>query len=388
MQMLQALAALDGVPGVPDHEVVVVDDASTGLDDLLARLDGDVELVRLQERSGLSAAAAAGLARARGDVVVLLCEGAEVRPGFLGPLVGALRDDPGLAAAAPSGTVPVAAPALAWRRGDLAPEEVPAAPDGHAVAALCAVLARLGRVEPVTGSAVVPPRRAPGGAAAGSMPLGRTVRPPAARARLGADPELTVVIPTLDATSPRLRRCVAAVQTATEVPHEIVIVDNGAPPQGFTAPVNAGLRAARGAYAVVCNDDVVVEPGWWEPLRDALDDGAAVAFPRTVGGIEREDFAAWCFAVSRETLEAFAVEPGEFLHPGLRVWYQDTDLLVRLRKAGRPPVRVEASTIRHGLSETVRSPDAELSAWIQATVTVDRERFQALHGTAVAGAAP
>jgi GT2 family glycosyltransferase len=380
-RMLQALAAAGDAPGAPDHEVVIVDDASTGLDDLLGRIAGDVEIVRLAERSGLAAAATAGLARARGDVVVLLCEGAEVRPGFLAPLVAALGGDPGLAAAAPSGSVPVAAPALAWRRCDLAPEAVPAAPDAHAVAALCADLARRGRVEAVAGSAVVGPRRGP----AAGPPAGP--RPPAARAHLGADPELTVVIPTLDAASPRLRACVAALQAGTDVPYELVVVDNGAPPQGFSAPVNAGLRAARGAYAVVCNDDVLVEPGWWEPLRDALDAGAAVAFPRTVGGVSREDFAAWCFALSREALEAFAVRPGEFLHPGLRVWYQDTDLLVRLRAAGRPPVLVEASTIRHGLSETLRSPDAAFKAWLKATIEVDRKRFEALHGAAVEGAA-
>jgi len=43
--------------------------------------------------------------------------------------------------------------------------------------------------------------------------------------------------------------------------YEIVLVDNGAPPQGFTGPVNSGLRAARGRYAVVMNDDVEVLPG-------------------------------------------------------------------------------------------------------------------------------
>jgi GT2 family glycosyltransferase len=171
------------------------------------------------------------------------------------------------------------------------------------------------------------------------------------------------------------------------VPHELVIVDNGAPPQGFTAPVNAGLRAARGRYAVVCNDDVEVLPGWWGPLRETLDAGAPVAFPLTLGGAMRPDFAAWCFAVSRAALEEHAVAPGEFLHPDLVVWYQDSDLLQRLRLAGTPPVLVPESRIRHGLSETVATEDPALRAWIEGQVRRDKASFEALHGTGVAGAA-
>jgi GT2 family glycosyltransferase len=202
----------------------------------------------------------------------------------------------------------------------------------------------------------------------------------AARRAPGDDPELTIVIPTLDAAGERVRACVSAIhRTTAEAPYEIVLVDNGSPPQGFTAPVNSGLRAARGRYAVVMNDDVEVLPGWWPPLRDALDAGAAVSFPVTIDGAMRNDFAAWCFAVSREAIQRFEAEPGEFFDPRFRVWYQDTDLLARLRAAGSPPVCVEGSQIRHGLSETVASDDPELRAWIAAEVARDREAFLAKH---------
>jgi GT2 family glycosyltransferase len=127
------------------------------------------------------------------------------------------------------------------------------------------------------------------------------------------------------------------------------------------------------------NDDVEVLPGWWPPLRAALDAGASVSFPVTIDGAMRTDFAAWCFAVSRDSLERFSVEPGEFFDPRFRVWYQDTDLLARLRDAGTPPVCVEESQIRHGLSETVASDDPELRAWIAHEVGRDREAFVAKH---------
>ncbi|WP_210493770.1 glycosyltransferase [Patulibacter sp. SYSU D01012] len=372
---LECLVALTQVPDLPTHEVVIVDDASVGLEGLLASVEAGATVVRLPRRSGVAGALRAALGRAQGEVCVLLPGMPRVDPGFLAPLCAALAD-PAVAAATAGSGEPVAAPALAFRAADLAAGDVPDVADELLLGALTTRLARHGRVVPVAAARVA--------SADARSAAGRDLQavPP------GTTPELTVVIPTLDAASDRLRRCVAAIQRCTTVPYEIVVVDNGAPPQGFTAPVNSGLRAARGAYAVVCNDDVEVLPGWWEPLRDTLDGGAAVAFPLTLDGFVREDFSAWCFALSRRTLEEHAVAPGHFLHPELVVWYQDTDLLQRLRTAGTPPVLVRASTIRHGLSETVSTADPALGAWIDRQVRRDHERFVALHGDGVAGAAP
>jgi GT2 family glycosyltransferase len=376
----QALRCLSSVaslhPGQPEHEVVIVDDASVGLEALLARVEGDVELVRCPRRQGFAAAATLGLARCHGDVVVLLRGAPEVAPTFLAPLVAGLQD-PAIAALTPitAGTAPepaVAAHAIALRRREVG--ELPAAPAGLEVAALCAALARSGEVAPCPASAVLAPGNRTGGARRYPDP---------------ADPgiELSIVIPTLDAASDRVRACIAAAQATTDVAHEIIVIDNGAPPQGFTAPVNAGLRAARGRYAVVLNDDVELLAGWWPPLRAALDAGAAVVFPLTIDGAMRNDFAAWCFALSRDTLDDYAVAEGEFLDPDLVVWFQDTDLLERLRQDGRPPLLVAESRIRHALSLTVASEDPQLRAWINQQVAADKAAFERKHGTAVAGAA-
>jgi hypothetical protein len=81
------------------------------------------------------------------------------------------------------------------------------------------------------------------------------------------------------------------------------------------------------------------------------------------------------------------VAPGEFFDPSLVVWYQDTDLLQRLRLAGRAPQLVIESRIRHGLSETVASSDPALRAWIDEQIRRDQLAFQAKHGLDVAGAA-
>jgi GT2 family glycosyltransferase len=378
-QALRCLSALAELTPEPEHEVVIVDDASVGLEALLARVEGDVEIVRLTHRSGFGAAVTAGLERASAPVAVLLRGAPELAPGALGPLLQVLEDPDVAGATAVSDPgapePPVAAHVLAARRDDLAAEIGPARAPAHLeVAAIVAGLARRGRVEAVPGSVARPPGRRGGGL----------------RRAPGQEVELSIVIPTLDATSERLRRCIAALHNTTDVAHEIIVVDNGAPPQGFTAPVNSGLRAARGAYCVVCNDDVETLDGWWPPLRDALSrpgSPAAVAFPQTVDGPVRLDFAAWCFALSRDALEQFAVAPGEFFDPELVVWYQDTDLLQRLRQVGRPPEHVPSSRISHGLSETVMSEDGTLRAWINEQVMRDKAAFERKHGGDVAGAA-
>ena len=365
-QALRCLAALSRLPEEPAHEVVIVDDASVGLDELLTRLDGDVAIARAPVRLGYAGAAALGAQRASGEILVFLRDAAEVEPGWLAPLVEALADPARAAAASAVHGAPdlpaVAAHAIAVRRTDLEGiGGVPAAPAGLEVAALCATLARRGSVDVVACSVVRPPGGRTGGA----------------RRTPGEEIELSIVIPTLDATCDRVRRCVAAAQATTDCPHEIVVIDNGAPPQGFTAPVNAGLRAARGRFMVVLNDDVELLPGWWPPLRAALEAGESVVFPLTIDGAMRRDFAAWCFALSRSTLERFAVAPGEFLDPSLVVWFQDTDLLDRLRAAGVPPRCVESSRIRHGLSETVETEDPQLRAWIREQVARDKQRYDA-----------
>jgi len=360
--------ALAELPELPQHEIVIVDDGAPGLGRLLERLAGDVAVLRSGPHAGFARSASVGLARATGDVLVFLRETPEVGRDWLAPLVAALDHD-GVAVAVsvcsddPDGH-PVTSPAFAVTRRVLdAVGGLARIRDDLVLAALAADAAPFGRTAVVAHSsvAVEPAGSAPG------------------RRALGAAPELSVVVPTLDGSSHRVRRCLIAIGEATDVPHEILIADNGASPQGYTAPVNAGVRAASGTYVVVMNDDVEPLPGWWPPLRDALDAGVPVTFPYTIDGPMRSDFAAWCFAFRRDGLERLSHAPGELFDPRFTVWYQDSDLLVRLMRAGTPPQLVRGSEIHHGLSETVNTADPELRAWIKRQIAVDRERFCAKH---------
>src|SRR3954462_6425979 len=79
------------LPPEPEHEVVVVDDASVGLDDLLARLEGDVKVIQMPQRAGFAKSVERAAAEAEGEVVVMLRGAPEVAHGWLGPLVEAVK---------------------------------------------------------------------------------------------------------------------------------------------------------------------------------------------------------------------------------------------------------------------------------------------------------
>lgn len=332
MACLESLSEL--APDSPPHEIVLVDNESLGLRATLDALEGDVRILRLPERVDVAAASDAGVEVARGEIVVCLSEPALLAPGALTAIC---------AEAAGKGAAPL--------RVDL---------DVRA------------------GAHVSLPSRV-----ALDVQVGALVSPPPAplcRRGPGVEPiAVSVVIPTLDAASPEVRACLRAVQATIRVAHEILVVDNGAPPQGFSAPVNAALRAARGRHLVVMNDDVRVLDGWWEPLADALDAGAPLVFPLTIEGRMRWEFAAWCFAMRRETFAGMASGPGEFFDPSLLVWCQDADLRKRLRAQGTPPTCVPESRIRHAGSRTVRvgAPHHALRNWIHAQAAHDTEIFRA-----------
>jgi GT2 family glycosyltransferase len=366
----RCLESLAGLADEPTFEAILVDDASPDLAELLAGLSGDVRVIRTERREGFIASAARAAAEATSDTLLLLRGPALLAPDALALLAVDGPKSPDIAGAAGAlpdepGAHPTATHALAFRREDAdCLRGAAGATPGLELAAVCMELARRGSVVTVPDAVAAPASTAV-----------------AARQTPGERAELTVVVPTLDATAPRVRACLATIAAHTAAPHQVVVLDNGSPPQGFTAPVNAGLRAVDTPYAVVMNDDVEVLEGWWEPLRAALDAGAAVAFPQTVEGAMREDFAAWCFALDPATIGALSHAPGEFFDPALRVWFQDTDLLIRLRAIGRPPLLVRESRIRHALSATVRTEDPALRAWIDRTVAADQGAFERKHPT-------
>jgi GT2 family glycosyltransferase len=365
-RLWRCLESLAAQPEAPDFGLVLADMGAPGLERVAAQLGGDVTWLRTPERRSCADAVNAAVQAVTSETVVLLGDAPVCAHGLLEKLVSSLQRGDTVAAAAGGDGVcdAIESLAVAARRSDVL--AVGGVPDVAADRMLSGLLLRLARVGEIA---------FPAGPSASA--LAPSPAPP--RHGLDAGPELSIVIPTLEASGTRVRACLRAIAATTPEPHEVVVVDNGSSPQGYTRPVNSGLRAATGTSVVVMNDDVEPLPGWWPPLRAALAAGAPVVFPRTVEGAMRHDFAAWCFALSRQTLERFETAPGAFLDPQFTVWFQDTDLLVRLRAAGTPPVEVPESTVRHALSQTVNTTDPALAAWIREQIAIDQQRFTRKH---------
>jgi hypothetical protein len=101
------------------------------------------------------------------------------------------------------------------------------------------------------------------------------------------EPELSVVVLAWD-TLKYTQQFADSVRRHTDVPYELVIVDNGseweaanyaraaadravlnAENLGFARGMNQGLAAARGRFVAFCNNDTVLPPGWASPLLES-----------------------------------------------------------------------------------------------------------------------
>ena len=113
------------------------------------------------------------------------------------------------------------------------------------------------------------------------------------------EPDLSVVVAQWDQRH-HTQRCVESVRRNTDVPYELVLVDNGSGPDaasyarlaadvpvlndrnlGFAGGMNAGLDAARGRWVAFVNNDTVLPPNWASRLIESLGqgDGRALAVP-------------------------------------------------------------------------------------------------------------
>lgn len=190
----------------------------------------------------------------------------------------------------------------------------------------------------------------------------------------GKAPRLSIVIPTLDASSSNMKNLLASLAKYTDIPFQAIVTDNGNSTQGYATPVNTAIRACKTEYVAIINDDVQVFPKWWQPLQKALDEGEKLVFPTTIE-LTRPDFSAWCFAMSAESLKEISFDHESFFDPALVIYFQDSDLLLRMRKMGNPPKHVPSSFISHKFSATVGQSEPEIASWIAETVKQDEGLF-------------
>jgi glycosyltransferase involved in cell wall biosynthesis len=150
-------------------------------------------------------------------------------------------------------------------------------------------------------------------------------------------PSLSVVIPhwPIDhEVDVALRQCISSLPNDCE---KIVVVNEGT---GFARNVNIGLALATGDYvAVIGNDSVLVEGD----LRD-LCVPDTVTSPVVVGkpGIEPGGFHGACWVAPRAVLDR--VGPLDERFEG--AFFEDDDLLARLREAGIPTREIPAVRVQ------------------------------------------
>jgi GT2 family glycosyltransferase len=248
------------------------------------------------------------------------------------------------------------------------------------------------------------------------------------RAPGGAGTVLSIVIPVFNHVD-LTRQCIDNLSEHTAVDHEVVVVDNGSTDGtarllesadvraitnvenlGFPVAVNQGIRASRGEFVCLLNNDVTVLEGWLEPLLDTLqsDRSAGAVGPLQVGpggtvwhvgtafgpddnpslarrpfhifagyladdpivGVDREYPAMnfGCCLIARRLFDEIGLLDEEtFVFPGI---YEDVDWCLRARKAGYRCLYRHASRVLHDASQTQRRSGEDLeSASLKAAET-------------------
>lgn len=183
----------------------------------------------------------------------------------------------------------------------------------------------------------------------------------------------SIVIPTLTRTQEHkkvLEETLSTVGVANSLGCETILIDDGSTEdisdlypqvhkiiihrknQGIAPSWNDGIKIANGDYVVVINDDITVEIGWLDKLRQALEDEDEnmVSAPGVIGkqngvGIEQDYlwFPGYCFMLSRKTIDTIGLFDEQFVPFN----FEDTDYWTRVLDSGGKLVRNYNTTIKH-----------------------------------------
>ena len=213
------------------------------------------------------------------------------------------------------------------------------------------------------------------------------------------DPIVSVIIPVYGQPE-CTRRCLASIaRHAPATPIEVIVVDDASPEQaadalgqvegllivrndrneGFIRSSNRGAREARGRFLLFLNNDTEVLPGWCDELAATFDTvpeagivGAKLLYPdgtlQEAGGVIWRDGSAWNYGkfddpakpeysyrreVDYVSGAALMVprdlfwEVGGFDEHYLPAYYEDVDLALAVREAGRSVVFQPLSQVVH-----------------------------------------
>lgn len=175
-----------------------------------------------------------------------------------------------------------------------------------------------------------------------------------------------------------VEKCITFIKTFSK-DYELIVVDDCSPlhadylkeqadvyirhedtNKGCAVSWNDGLRAAKGKYLVVISDDVFVNEGWLECMKNALSlfPNALASMPRVTNmpaGLQPEECRTWipasCFMLRRECLDIVGYFDEQF-HP---YNYEDVDYWTRIFKSGHTVARDYSVSVQHLEGQVIHS---------------------------------
>jgi O-antigen biosynthesis protein len=224
------------------------------------------------------------------------------------------------------------------------------------------------------------------------------------------------------------RRALEALVEHTDLPFEVIVVDNPTPEdvaarlreevagaevlendrnEGFGPAANRGAERARGQHLVFLNTDTLVGPGWLEPLVEALssDPATGAAVPmflnedgtvQEAGGLLFEDASTLMYGFGdspthpayrfRRTVDygsaaCLVLRRSDFLDAGafdpvfVPAYCEDVDLQLRLRERGRHTVYEPRSTVVHTRFGSSGLDERAAAALVEKHAAILRERW-------------
>ncbi|MFD0694211.1 glycosyltransferase family 2 protein [Paenibacillus sp. GCM10027628] len=203
----------------------------------------------------------------------------------------------------------------------------------------------------------------------------------------------SIIIPTYNEKS-MLKECIHSIRKHTDVPYEIIVVDNGSTDgttkfllqeaipfvsnyenRGFPAACNAGMKLSKGDTILLLNNDVLLTPNWLSHMLSCLyhqkDVGIVGPMTNYASGSQRIQVAytslddmirkynieklgtytevkrliGFCFLFKREVMQKIGLLDERF-SPG---HYEDDDYCYRARQAGyRLMIAEDTFVFHHG----------------------------------------
>lgn len=282
--------------------------------------------------------------------------------------------------------------------------------------------------------------RRPLGAARPPVPLDpRGTRYPARERWLDlASPEVSIVILNWNRGTLTLAALQHVWRNTTGSPYEVLVVDNGSAPgdlrlahrerpfyrevrigvnRYFGEGNNIGAEEARGRWLIFLNNDALPQPGWLEPLLQAMSDpqvgaaGSRLLFPdgriQETGALIQPDGTPiqlekgmpfeqgtreplrqvdYCSAAALCIRREDFMELGGFDLTWEPAYYEDVDLCLKLRQAGKRVVCATQSQVVHLEHATTSSTGGGLD--LRGQPEFNRPKFVERWGAWLSGSAP